>query len=58
MNREEWKKGRRGGEGPGAESGRREQSYMGNEQAQVSLKLKQTVDARVGRTFAVRIERG
>jgi len=29
-----------------------------NEQALVSLKLKQTVHARVGRTFAVRIERG
>jgi len=30
----------------------------GYEQALVSLKLNQTVDARVGRTFSVRIERG
>jgi len=29
-----------------------------NEQALVSLKLKKTVDAEVGRTFAVRIEGG
>jgi len=41
--------------------GRNRARYRGastHEQALVSLKLKKTIDAEVGRTFAVRIEGG